>query len=438
MSEPELSDVLAELRELRAEVITLRAQVDQQSPPEPVSPPPTTISNDRKMLDVDGTDAVSRRHALRTAGMVAAGALAGGAALVAAAGPAAATGPTTFNADGSAPGVTATSSTSYVAIRAYAYTSVRDAIAAEAFGGGSNAITGTANADAGCIGVQGEATAGKGVVGISQSGAGAHGTTTSGTGVEGYSSSGVGTWGTSDSAAGVRGSSTTNYGVRGDSISSVGGYFQGTTGVWGSGQTRSGQPGIGLWVSSDHTAIRINPQGSAPPSLLSSSFSTGDLNVDGFGTLWYCTGGGTPGTWRTLSASTGAGSFYAVTPSRVYDSRLSTYPLHGALTSLQNRTLSVANSFDVNGALVDSDFVPAGATAVFANVTIVDTVGAGYLAINPGGITTVAASTINWSATGQILANGISLTLNSTRQITVVNGSGGATQFIIDVTGYWM
>ena len=90
------------------------------------------------------------------------------------------------------------------------------------------------------------------------------------------------------------------------------------------------------------------------------------------------------------------------------------------------------------GTLVNSDFVPAGATAVFANVTIVDTVGAGYLAINPGGTTTVAASTINWSASGQILANGISLTLNSTRQITVVNGSGGATQFIIDITGYWM
>jgi hypothetical protein len=37
-----------------------------------------------------------------------------------------------------------------------------------------------------------------------------------------------------------------------------------------------------------------------------------------------------------------------------------------------------------------------------------------------------------------VLANGISLTLNASREITVVNGSGGSTQFIIDITGYWM
>jgi hypothetical protein len=154
--------------------------------------------------------------------------------------------------------------------------------------------------------------------------------------------------------------------------------------------------------------------------------------------LWYCVESGTPGKWRTLAAPTGAGSFYAVSPARVYDSRLNTYPQSGTLGSGQNRTLSVAASYNTNGALVNGNFIPAGATAVFANVTVVDTVGAGYLAINPGGTTAVAASTINWSASGQILANGISLTLNTTRQITVVNGSGGATQFIIDVTGYWL
>jgi hypothetical protein len=108
------------------------------------------------------------------------------------------------------------------------------------------------------------------------------------------------------------------------------------------------------------------------------------------------------------------------------------------LSGGQNRTISVANSYNVSGTLVTSDFIPAGATAVFANVTVVDTVGAGYLSINPGGTTAVAASTINWSANGQVLANGISLTLNASREITVVNGSGGSTQFIIDITGYWM
>jgi hypothetical protein len=74
---------------------------------------------------------------------------------------------------------------------------------------------------------------------------------------------------------------------------------------------------------------------------------------------------------------------------------------------------------------------------VFANVTVVGTTGEGWLAINPGGTTAVSASSINWSASDQILANGISLKLNGTRQITVVNGSPGSTQFIIDILGYY-
>jgi hypothetical protein len=156
------------------------------------------------------------------------------------------------------------------------------------------------------------------------------------------------------------------------------------------------------------------------------------------GVLWYCVESGTPGKWRTLAAPNSAGSFYAVTPARVYDSRVGTYSPNGVLSGGQNRTISVANSYNVSGTLVTSNFIPAGATAVFANVTVVDTVGAGYLVINPGGTTAVAASTINWSANGQVLANGISLTLNASREITVVNGSGGSTQFIIDITGYWM
>ena len=138
-----------------------------------------------------------------------------------------------------------------------------------------------------------------------------------------------------------------------------------------------------------------------------------------------------------LSGPLTAGAFTPVTPARVYDSRLSTYALHGVLGSGQNRPISVANSFDVNGTPVTANFVPIGATAVFANVTVVDTTGNGWLAINPGGTTAVSASSINWSASGQILANGISLTLNATRQITVVNGSSGSTNFIIDVLGYY-
>ena len=86
-----------------------------------------------------------------------------------------------------------------------------------------------------------------------------------------------------------------------------------------------------------------------------------------------------------------------------------------------------------------ADFVTAGATAVTANVTATNTVGTGYLAVNPGGTTSVAASTINWVGTGLNLANGVTLTLNANRELTVICGGqpGAQANFIIDITGYY-
>jgi len=103
------------------------------------------------------------------------------------------------------------------------------------------------------------------------------------------------------------------------------------------------------------------------------------------------------------------------------------------------RLLSVAARRDLDsGAVIDPNFVPANATAVFANVAVVDTVASGFLTINPGGITTIGASTINWGTGGQIQANGVSLTLDNARQITVVVGGPGSTDFLIDIFGYWL
>ena len=52
--------------------------------------------------------------------------------------------------------------------------------------------------------------------------------------------------------------------------------------------------------------------------------------------------------------------------------------------------------------------------------------------------TSVGASTINWSAPGQVLANGVTLTLNTDRQLTIVAGGGGSTEFIVDISGYYL
>jgi hypothetical protein len=193
----------------------------------------------------------------------------------------------------------------------------------------------------------------------------------------------------------------------------------------------------GLLARGQRANARLLPLGSAPQTR-SDAHELGELVVDVSGDMWLCTEAGTPGAWRKISGAAAAGAYHAISPVRVYDSRVAT-PLKGALASGANRTVSVADGRDlVTGAVNAADVVPSGATAVFANVTIADTTSQGFLAINPGGTTTVSASSINWSASGQMLANGLALTLNANREVTVVAGGGGTTNFVIDVNGYYL
>ena len=291
---------------------------------------------------------------------------------------------------------------------------------------------------------------GKGVIGVN-----AASTPAGGIGVRGVSSAGIGVQG-----EGIE------FGVRGESLSGTGVYGEGVdAGVSGEG-TGAGAPGlfgigdtgVEAWAdpNGDGYALAANFSGKASlflrttndfigsspklrPSVRTDAHKVGEIDTDSNGDLWYCAVAGTPGTWRKLTGPSAAGSFHALTPGRVYDSRFSSYAQHGVLENSQHRTISVANSYDPStGALVTSSFVPAGAVAVFANVTVTNTVNYGWLAINPGGDTAVRASAINWTASGLTIANGISLTLDGARQITVVNESGGSADFIIDITGYYL
>lgn len=87
-----------------------------------------------------------------------------------------------------------------------------------------------------------------------------------------------------------------------------------------------------------------------------------------------------------------------------------------------------------------TDVVPAGASAVSLNLTIVaPTSPTGYLAVTPGDAATFVASSINWSAVGAILANGGVAKLDANRQIRVFAGGAiGTVDFVVDVTGYYV
>jgi hypothetical protein len=398
--------------------------------------------------EVDGGEqaSMSRRNALRAAGVLAAGAVAGGVGLVAAATPAAAASGTF---DGS-PAVTANGGSDPGSRAVDAGVQGSNGIAVYADSSGSNGIAVLASSS----GVEGVAVsaASSGVLGVAVSAVsvGVDGVAVSGASV-GQGSVGVrgdgvfsGVWGSSDSGVGVYGATMGQFAVYGES----GGVGSDSTGVYGkstSGRGLSGQGDVGVYAQSLNVGVSIDAEqtslrfSNAATSPLTSggTYQARDIVVDSAGVMWFCVAGGTPGTWRMLSGPSTAGAFTPLTPGRVYDSRLATYSPNGALGSGQDRTISVANSYDTGGTRVTTNFVPAGASAVFANVTVVETAGNGWLAVNPGGTTTVSASSINWSASGQILANGLSLTLNTNRQITVVNGSPGSTQFIVDILGYY-
>jgi hypothetical protein len=170
------------------------------------------------------------------------------------------------------------------------------------------------------------------------------------------------------------------------------------------------------------------------------TWAVGSLVADTTGRLWYCTVAGAPGTWVNLVRAIAPLTFVPLTPYRAYDSR-EAQPNPGTLAMGSTRTVVIKDQRAVaGGAVVTADRVPAGATAITANVTVVNTVGAGFLTANPGGNTVVSAATINWSETGQILNNGVTLAIGAAaRDLTVIaGGSGGAqTDFVIDVTGYF-
>ncbi|MCE9621745.1 MAG: hypothetical protein K8R99_05300 [Actinomycetia bacterium] len=198
---------------------------------------------------------------------------------------------------------------------------------------------------------------------------------------------------------------------------------------------------VGAKISGSETGMKLN--GPVPLKLNSSAAPSQSSGTQGQfihngGDLWFCVSTSGSHRWRKLTGPAGAGGYYAVTPKRVYDSRAAS-PLQGTLATGANRLVSVADGRNNSGVVDIANLVPAGATAVTANVTVTGTIGGfGYLAINPGGNTVEGASTINWFGEGQSIANGVTLTLNDSRQVTVICNGGGSTHFIIDVSGYFL
>jgi hypothetical protein len=120
-------------------------------------------------------------------------------------------------------------------------------------------------------------------------------------------------------------------------------------------------------------------------------------------------------------------TYSTLTPVRVLDSRVGT-GLAGTFKPDIPRTLSIAGA---NG-------IPADAKAITGNLTVAGQTRAGYLSITPDPDSTPSTSTLNFPV-GDTRANGVSVPLNATGDLSIVyKASGGTTHVILDVTGYYL
>ncbi|MEO6570227.1 MAG: hypothetical protein ABIO83_01640 [Ilumatobacteraceae bacterium] len=78
--------------------------------------------------------------------------------------------------------------------------------------------------------------------------------------------------------------------------------------------------------------------------------------------------------------------------------------------------------------------------AVWINITITDTSGAGFIVVRPSDATgerpLPTTSNVNWSAERQTLANLAIVTIGDETYVEVHAGGSGSTHVIIDLQGY--
>ena len=132
---------------------------------------------------------------------------------------------------------------------------------------------------------------------------------------------------------------------------------------------------------------------------------------------------------NTVSFMVGSGaiSFYTVSPCRLVDTRNAAGPVGGPeLTAGASRVFPIAGYCGI----------PAGATAVSLNITVVDPPVVGNVALYPAGITPPATSTVNYVA-GITRANNAIVLLNNGQLEAICRQVSGTLHVVIDVNGYF-
>jgi hypothetical protein len=122
------------------------------------------------------------------------------------------------------------------------------------------------------------------------------------------------------------------------------------------------------------------------------------------------------------ASATVEGSYVSLTPFRLLDTRTGS-------------PIAAKASLNVQVTGVGTTPVPAGASAVVANVTAVSPTSNGFLTVFPEGATQPLVSNLNFTA-GKNVANLVTVGLSSAGGITIYN-SAGTTNVVVDVEGYY-
>ena len=151
---------------------------------------------------------------------------------------------------------------------------------------------------------------------------------------------------------------------------------------------------------------------------------------------------GLSGTQHNIVVADSGATYHAISPARVLDTRPTggehtNIGLTGKFTAGTVRTFGVAGVRYVGGGTAPA--IPAAATAVTSNLTVVNETAAGVVALGPTMTATGSVTTINFTK-GDIRANNVTMGLGPNGTLSAVfrsSTAGATTELIFDITGYF-
>jgi outer membrane protein assembly factor BamB len=193
--------------------------------------------------------------------------------------------------------------------------------------------------------------------------------------------------------------------------------------------------------SSNSWAIYLGPNPVASPTTSTINFASGEIAGNGL-TVALSTTGSLSATYISSAGNTtdlvfdvtgyftpdlSGASYHPLAPARLLDTR-SGNGLSGALAA------NTPATFQVTG----RGGVPANATAVTGNVTVVNSTNSWAVYLGPAPVASPTTSTINFNA-GQIKGNSLTVALSGTGSLsaTYISTAGNTTDLVFDVTGYY-